>query len=80
MLVAGLPLTAVLTAQPFVHLNIALFNWARVTTGIWALLYVILSLDPTIRDKIGTAQEIAGLLRGPSAPGGSSDRRGSGNE
>lgn len=75
-LVAGLPLAAVLTAQPLLHFNSTLFDWARVSAGIWALLYVILSLDPTISDKVGTARDIAGLLRGSPAPGSSSDRRG----
>ena len=64
ILVAGLPLAAVLITQQFVHVP-GVFSWAA---GIWAVLYVVLSLDPTIRDKVETAQEIAGLLRTGSAP------------
>jgi hypothetical protein len=62
VVVAVLPLAAVLTSQTFVHASAALFGWARVTAGIWALLYVLLSIDPAIRDKIGAANDIAGLL------------------
>jgi hypothetical protein len=59
ILVAGLPLAVVLITQQFVHVP-DVFSWAA---GIWAVLYVVLSLDPTIRDKVETAQQIAGFLR-----------------
>jgi hypothetical protein len=62
ILVAALPLAAVLAAQPFVHTSQGTFGWARIATGTWALLYVVLSLDPAIRDKIDTASELVGLL------------------
>jgi hypothetical protein len=75
ILVAGLPLTVVLTAQQFLHASPGLFNWARITTGIWALLYVLLSIDPAIRDKIETAQQVAGLLSTTKTIGGSGDQR-----
>jgi hypothetical protein len=75
ILVAGLPLAVVLTAQQFLHASPGLFDWARITTGIWALLYVLLSIDPAIRDKIETAQQVAGLLSTTQAVGGSGDQR-----
>ena len=75
ILVAGLPLAVILTAQQFLHASPGLFDWARITTGIWALLYVLLSIDPAIRDKIETAQQIASLLSTTQAVGGSSDPR-----
>jgi hypothetical protein len=62
ILVAGLPLAVVLITQQFLHVGPGVFGWSRITTGIWALLYVMLSLDPAIRDKIDAAHEIAGLL------------------
>jgi hypothetical protein len=62
ILVAALPLAIVLAVQPFLHASPGLFGWARIATGIWALLYVLLSLDPAIRDKIDTAQSMVGLL------------------
>jgi len=66
ILVAGLPLAAVLISQHFLHASPGILGWSRIITGIWALLYILLSLDPAIRDKIDTAHEIAGLLRPPS--------------
>lgn len=62
---AALPLVAVLAAQPFVHASTPMFNWARIATAIWALLYVLLSIDPAIRDKIGAACDLASLAQTP---------------
>ena len=70
---AALPLAVVLTAQQFLHTSPGLFGWARITTGLWALLYILLSLDPAIRDKVEAAREIAGILHtipAASNPGG----------
>jgi hypothetical protein len=64
ILVAGLPLAAVLIIQQFVHVP-GVISWA--TVG-WAVLYFVLSLDPTIRDKVEVAHEIAGLLRTAPPP------------
>lgn len=75
VLVAGLPLAAVLTVQQFVHTNPGFFGWARITTGIWALLYVLLGIDPAIREKIDTAQQVATFLRPTQAVGGAGDQR-----
>lgn len=41
VVVAALPLAAVLAAQPLVHASPAVFGWARIATAIWALLYVL---------------------------------------
>jgi hypothetical protein len=62
VLVAGLPLGAVLASQPLVHFSGAVFRWASIATGVWALLYVVISLDPAIRDKIDTARSLADTL------------------
>jgi hypothetical protein len=62
ILVAALPLAAVLAAQPFLHTSPGLFGWARIATAAWALLYLVLSLDPAIRDKIDTANQVVGIL------------------
>ena len=67
VVVAILPLAAVLATQPFLHASPGLFGWARITTGIWALLYVLISIDPAIRDKIGAARDLADLIH--TAPG-----------
>lgn len=62
ILVAALPLGAVLTSQAVLHLNAGVFRWALITTGIWALLYVIISLDPEIGAKIETARTLTETL------------------
>jgi hypothetical protein len=63
LVVAALPLAAVLATQPVLHISTPVFNWARIAAGIWALLYVVITLDPAIRDKIDTARSLAGTLR-----------------
>jgi hypothetical protein len=66
--VAALPLAAVLAAQPLVHASPAVFSWARIATAVWALLYVLLSIDPAMRDKIGAARDLADLMQTAPAP------------
>lgn len=63
LLVAALPLAAVLAAQPIVHLNAGVFGWARIAFATWALLYLVISLDPAIREKIDTTSQVVSLLR-----------------
>jgi hypothetical protein len=63
LVVAALPIAAVLAFQPVLHLSSPVFNWARITTGIWALLYVVITLDPAIRDKIDTARSLVGVIQ-----------------
>ena len=72
VLVAALPLGAVLVSQAVLHFNTGAFRWAVITTGVWALLYVIISLDPTIREKIDTARSLAETLQ-QARRGGLSD-------
>jgi hypothetical protein len=69
VVVAALPLAAVLAAQPLVHASPAAFDWARIATAVWALLYVLLSIDPAMRDKIGAARDLASLMQTAPAPG-----------
>jgi hypothetical protein len=68
LLVAALPLAAVLAAQPLVHASAPVFGWARIATAVWALLYVLLSIDPAMRDKIGAARDLASLVQTAPAP------------
>jgi hypothetical protein len=72
--VAALPLAVVLAAQPLVHLSSPVFNWARIAAGIWALLYVVITLDPAIGDKIDTARSLVDAMR-DSRPSGPTDIR-----
>jgi hypothetical protein len=75
LVVAVLPIAAVFVTQPFLHASPSLFGWARITTGIWALLYVLLSIDPAIRDKIGAARDLADLIHTVPAPPSHDDQR-----
>jgi hypothetical protein len=59
IVVAALPLAVVLLAQPFLHASPGLFSWARIATAIWALLYVLLSIDPSMSEKIGAARDLS---------------------
>jgi hypothetical protein len=68
VVVAALPLAVVLAAQPFLHASPRLFDWARIATAVWALLYVLLSIDPAMRDKIGAARDLADLIQTMPAP------------
>jgi hypothetical protein len=63
MLVAALPIAAVLAAQAVLHFSSGVLRWSSITSGVWALLYVIISLDPAIHDKIDTARSLTGTLR-----------------
>lgn len=74
LVIAALPLTAVLASQPLLHLSSPVSGWARISAGIWALLYVVISLDPAIGDKIDTARNLAGILR-DSEPANRPDNR-----
>lgn len=67
VVVAALPLASVLSAHFLWHFSASLFNWGRVMTVSWALLYFLLSIDPTIRDKIGVAKDLADLAQPPRA-------------
>jgi hypothetical protein len=62
ILVAALPLGAVLVGHAVLHFSTEVFRWAGIATGVWALLYVVISLDPAIRDKIETARSLADTL------------------
>lgn len=68
IVVAALPLAVVLAAQPFVHASSPLFNWARIATAIWALLYVLLSIDPAMGDKISAVRDLASLTQTAPRP------------
>src|SRR5262249_40386395 len=67
LVVAALPLAVVLVTQPVLHVSSPVFNWARIAAGIWALLYVVITLDPAIRDKIDTARSLVSTLHDSQA-------------
>ncbi|GIF56454.1 hypothetical protein [Asanoa iriomotensis] len=65
---AGLPLAVVLVAQPWLRFNETILNWARLLTIGWAVLYVLLTVDPTFRDKLRTGFALINLGRGTGDP------------
>ncbi|MEU0558793.1 hypothetical protein [Dactylosporangium sp. NPDC006015] len=64
-LFAGLPLAAVYAAQPWLSFSGAMHDWAKVIGLAWALLYVLLHLDPTLREKLGTVLAVLGQGQAP---------------
>jgi hypothetical protein len=47
-----------LLASPGVGSKFPTFRWAEILTGSWALLYVIICLDPAVHNKIETARSL----------------------
>jgi tetratricopeptide (TPR) repeat protein len=64
-LFAGLPLAAVYAAQPWLTFSGTVHDWAKVIGLAWALLYVLLHLDPTLREKLGTVLSVLGQGQAP---------------
>jgi hypothetical protein len=62
IVVAALPLGAILTAQAIIHSPNDIFRWADIVSAAWLLLYAVISLDPALRDKIEAARSLAGLI------------------
>ncbi|GAB3826771.1 hypothetical protein GCM10027610_008970 [Dactylosporangium cerinum] len=52
---AGLPLAVVYLAQPWLSFSETVHDWAKVVGLGWALLYVLMTLDPTLQEKLRTA-------------------------
>lgn len=75
MALAAAPLVAVLAIQPLLHLEGETLRWAKVIGLGWAVLYVLLAADPTLREKIETAQSVSNLLGTARREIGRLDRR-----
>ncbi|MDG6108515.1 hypothetical protein Daura_14735 [Dactylosporangium aurantiacum] len=65
---AGLPLAVVYLAQPWLAFSETALDWAKVVGLGWALLYVLLTLDPTLRDKLSTGLALVTLGQGGGIP------------
>lgn len=65
---AALPIVLVLVAQPAVRLDPTVFGRANVAGIAWAALYLLATFDPTLRDKLDTAQSVLGTVRQMSQP------------
>ncbi len=62
LLVGALPLGLVLTAHAVLHFNSGVFQWLSILTGAWALLCLVIIIDPAIRDKIDTARSLVATI------------------
>ncbi len=78
LLFMALPLAGVLAVQPLLHLDAPALRWAKVVGLAWAALYLLLTLDPTLREKLETARVLVGTAREAGRPtaSGSSGRSG----
>lgn len=55
------PITAIVLLQPIFKLNNSTLAWAKVASLGWALLYLLITVDPTLNDKITTARNLIGM-------------------
>jgi hypothetical protein len=76
VVLSAAPLAVVIAAQPLLDLGAEPLRWAKIVGLAWAVLYLLLAVDPTLRDKIETAQSVGNLLsstrRDPPDGGGRS--------
>ncbi|UBU15778.1 hypothetical protein [Nonomuraea gerenzanensis] len=63
LVVMAAPLSGVLLLQPFVGLDAPMLAWAKVIGVAWAVLYLLLAMDPSIRDKIDVLSPLMGTAR-----------------
>ncbi|MGW3344653.1 tetratricopeptide repeat protein [Nonomuraea rubra] len=63
IVVTAAPLSGVLLLQPFLGLDAPMLAWAKVIGVAWAVLYLLLTLDPSIRDKIDVLSPLVGTAR-----------------
>jgi hypothetical protein len=62
IVLAAAPLAAVVAIQPLLRLDAEPLRWAKVIGLAWAVLYLLLAADPTLREKIETAQSVSNLF------------------
>ncbi|MEU8246140.1 hypothetical protein [Nonomuraea sp. NPDC048916] len=70
--VMGLPVLAVVALGPVLGLEGDAYRTALLVSAGWAAFYLLLSLDPGLREKVDTARS---LLSASSAPGKPDDQR-----
>ena len=63
VVVMATPIVAIILLQPILKLTGADFGWAKLGGLGWAVLYLLITLDPTLNDKISTARNLAGMAR-----------------
>jgi hypothetical protein len=63
VIVALLPAVALLAISPFVELDAEIGGWAKVAALTWTVLTILWAVDPTIREKIDVARNVATSVR-----------------
>jgi tetratricopeptide (TPR) repeat protein len=61
--VMAVPGIAILVLQPILDFDPHTFSWAKAVSIGWALLYLLVTVDPTLNDKINTARNLIGAAR-----------------
>lgn len=70
LLVALLPLAAVVTGHLLVHFTAGVFTGALLTTGAWAVLALMSRLDPELDKKLTSVQQLTSAVRQTPRMGG----------
>lgn len=68
LLVAAAPLATVIALQPVLELAADHYHWAKIATAGWAAVYLLISIDPTLREKIEVVSDLVSLARGEHRP------------
>jgi hypothetical protein len=63
IVVMFVPLGVVLLAQPLLKFDTPFLEWAKVGGVGWAILCLLISVDPTVTDKITTAGNLIGAFK-----------------
>ncbi|MFI0447469.1 hypothetical protein [Actinomadura sp. 6N118] len=63
-LIAVAPIVMVVAAQPLLDLKPDHYALAKAGAALWALLYLLISLDPTLREKLAAIGDLFAAARG----------------
>jgi hypothetical protein len=69
VVVACVPVIVIIAAEPFLALSPAIDSWIKIAGLIWAIISILIAVDPAVRDKLETAQVLSQLFR-DSRPAG----------
>ena len=61
--VMAVPLVALITLNFFLDLAPKTYSAARIVSVVWAILYFLLTIDPTLPNKVETVKSIVGTVR-----------------
>jgi hypothetical protein len=67
--VAAVPLGAVIGLQPVLELAAGQYHWAKIVTAGWAVVCLLMSVDPAIREKLEMVRDLISLARGEQGRG-----------